>query len=223
VGCPCGKWQKLDSVDWYVNKGKDFQNTLFLDSTRDRVWIMYSIMGATESDGYVEHWIKSTTGLDNCWLSRNQLLHWEGLGSWSRRGLGLKFSDGLSPEEEAGNFSLKAWYGANRYIQGLDEILKQAEKKFAIHSVRWQKRTNGSVSLSAEWYSNGKATINRATDVDEVLIHIAEMGNWYSDALNEATNLRDKSMGAFEIDFSQEFIRCWYGLCPPYDSRCGLR
>jgi hypothetical protein len=204
VGCPCGKWQKLDSVDWYVNKGKDFQNTLFLDSTRDRVWIMYSIMGATESDGYVEHWIKSTTGLDNCWLSRNQLLHWEGLGSWSRRGLGLKFSDGLSPEEEAGNFSLKAWYGANRYIQGLDEILKQAEKKFAIHSVRWQKRTNGSVSLSAEWYSNGKATINRATDVDEVLIHIAEMGNWYSDALNEATNLRDKSMGAFEIDFSQE-------------------
>ena len=47
VGCPCGKWQKLDSVDWYVNKGEDFQNTLFLDSTRDRVWIMYSIMGAT--------------------------------------------------------------------------------------------------------------------------------------------------------------------------------
>mgnify|MGYP006961791839 CR=1 FL=1 len=85
--------------------------------------------------------------------------------------MGLRFSDGLSPEESSGNFSLKAWHGANRYVEGLDEILKIAQDKFAIYSVRFQKKSGGSISISAEWYSDGKVTINRAEDADEVLIH----------------------------------------------------
>jgi len=117
--------------------------------------------------------------------------------------MGLRFSDGLSPEENSGNFSLKAWHGANRYVPRLDEILNAAQDQFALYSIRYQKRSGGSISISAEWYSNGKITINRAADVDEVLISIAEMANRYADSLEEATDLRNKTMAPFEIDFSQ--------------------
>jgi len=202
--CPQGNWHKLDdSIGWYGNKDGNFPNTLFLDSTRDRVWILYSLMDATESDLFIDKWLENKKGLDRCWLSRNHLMHWEKMG-WSQRGLGLKFSDGLSLDEEnAANFSLKAYYGASHYIEGLDEVLEKAKEKFAIYSARWQKRTEGSVVLSTEWYSNGKATINRAIDVDEALISVGEMANRYSDSLKEATELRDTTMGAFELDFSQ--------------------
>ncbi len=209
ASCPEGNWRKLDdSVGWYGNTDGDLSNTLFLDSTRDRVWIIYSLMDARESDFYIENWLK-TKGLDRCWLSRNHLLHWEKMKSWSQRGLGLTFSDGLVQDEEnAANFSLKAYYGAyygeKRLVKGLDKVLDEAKEKFAIYSARWQKRTEGEVVLSSEWYSNGKATINRALDVDEALISVAEMANRYADSLKEANELREKTMGAFELDFTQE-------------------
>ncbi len=202
--CPDGTWDKLDSLGWFVNRDGDFPNTLFLDSTEGRTWIVYSIMDAIESDLRIRNWIKNVKGLDYSWLSRNQLLHWEHTESWNQRGLGLKFHDGLAPEEEAGNFSLKAWYGAHRYIQDLESILDNAKERFAIYSVRWQKTSAGSITISGEWYSNGKVTINRALDVDEVIIHISEMGKHYNDAINEATDFRDRSMCAFELDFTQE-------------------
>jgi hypothetical protein len=205
VVCPNGHWQLFDDTKgWFSNKSDTIPNTLFLDCTRKRVWILYSLMDATESDIVIDTWLENNMGLDRCWLSRKHLLHWEKSDSWCQRGLGLKFSDGLSPEDEAGNFTLKAWHGANRYIEGLDDILIKAKEKIAIYSVRWQNIVNGSVAISAEWYSNGKVTINRAIDVDEVLLSISEMANIYSDALIGATELRDKTLGAFEIDFSQK-------------------
>jgi len=168
AGCPIGKWRGLNSTGWYGNQDENLSNTLFLDGTRERVWIIYSILDAAESDLAIKNWVESRKGLDRCWLSRKQLLHWDGMEHWSQSGLGLRFSDGLYPEDEAGKFSLKAWYGANRYIVGLDEVIEKAKERFAIYSARWQKRRNGSVTISAEWYSNGKATINRAVDVFEI-------------------------------------------------------
>lgn len=110
AGCPIGKWQGLDSTGWYRNQDEKLPNTLFLDGTRERVWIVYSILDAAESDLAIKNWVESRKGLDRCWLSRRQLLHWGTMKDWSQRGLGLRFSDGLYPEEEAGKFSLKAWY-----------------------------------------------------------------------------------------------------------------
>ena len=198
-----GSWRMIDPSGWYSNLSAESPNTLFLDSTRDRVWIIYSLLDATESDLIVDNWVENTNGLDSCWLSRGHLLHWEKLDGWNRRGIGLRFSDGLSPEENAGNFSLKAWHGANRYVEGLDEILKIAQDRFAIYSVRFQKKSGGSISISAEWYSDGKITINRALDADEVLVSVSEMANRYADFLKEATNLRDQTLAPFEIDFSK--------------------
>ena len=204
IDCPDGTWESLDSPGWYTNRGGSAQNTLFLDSTRERVWIIYSILDASESDFAIKRWIENKNGLDRCWLSRKQLLHWENIEYWSQRGFGFRFSDGLTPKDDAGNFSLKAWYGANRHLEGLDEIIERAKDNFAIYSSRWQKRVNGSVEMSAEWYSNGKVTVNRADDVDDALLSISEMANRYADSLIDATKLRDTTMGAFEIDFSQE-------------------
>ena len=198
-----GRWKKLDVSHWYVNDGGHFPGSLFLDTTRKRVWILYSLLDASISDGMVDAWVNDIKGLDHCWLSRSQLMHFGKFEEWKERGIGLKFSDGLTPEENAGNFSLKAWYGATRQIPALEDVLSVAKEKFAIYSARWQKMGGGSVTISAEWYSNGKVTINRATDVDEVMLSISDVANRYEDAIFEATEIRNAKMGAFELDFSQ--------------------
>ncbi len=204
IEAPDGRWKSLDAPNWYVNAAGKHPNKLFLNSGLGRVWILYSLLDAKTSDHIINKWIESKKGLDNCWLSRKHLLYWEKKEYWTPRGYGFKFSDSLHPEEEAGNFSLKAWYRPNRSIIGLDDIIKSAKKNFAIHSSRWDKREEGHLTMSAEWYSNGKVTINRANDIDETLLTISEMANKYFDSLVTATKLRDTSMGAFEIDFTQK-------------------
>ncbi len=200
---PESQWTPLDASGWFTASGGLADGDVFLDASSERVWRLYSLLDAKESDGLVDAWISKSRGLDYCWLSRRQLLGWEKSGSWTLRGMGLRFEDGLTPEDEAGNFSLKAWHGAYQYIPELQPILDAAKEKFAIHSVRWQKRSNGSVLISAEWYSNGKVTINRGVDVDEVLASVTSTALRYSDSLMEATRLRNSKLAAFEFDFSQ--------------------
>lgn len=203
IECPLGSWSSLGGAGWYINRGGRSPSTLFLDATRKRIWILYTILDATEADAVTDNWVRCIKGLDRCWLSRNHLLHYDGKEAWQQRGLGLKFSDGLASDEEAGRFSLKAWYGATEKIPGLADVLDTAKENFAIYSTRWQKRKEDSVTLAVEWYSNGKATINRAIDIDEVMLSISDMANRYEDALDEATNLRDDGLGAFELNFTQ--------------------
>jgi len=203
IGCPSGTWRRLDTTDWYINRDGRAPGTFFLDATRKRVWILYTILDATEANALIDRWIRRKKGLDKCWLSRSHLLHYGSKEAWQQRGLGLKFSDGLVPDEEAGRFSLKAWYGATEKIPGLAEVLDTAKESFAIYSARWQKLEEDSVRLGVEWYSSGKATINRAIDIDEVMLSISDMANRYEDALTEATDLRDGGLGAFELNFTQ--------------------
>ncbi|MEM3086924.1 MAG: hypothetical protein QXT68_07290 [Halobacteria archaeon] len=204
AGCPAGEWEPLGAPSWYVNKDPKHGRSLFADVSTGRVWRIYSLLDATTSDGFIDSWVRETSGLDHCWLSRNLLLRYEKAQNWQRRGLGLRYVDTLSPEEEAGYFSLKAWLRASEYLPALSEVLKIAEEKFAIYSVRWQKISNGSVSISGEWYSNGKVTINRGVDVDEVLTFISQMAVHYDRELHKVTKMRDQSMAAFEISFSQK-------------------
>lgn len=201
---PDGEWKRLGSTEWYVNTSGNYPYKLYLDTGLKRVWILYSLLEAKNSDKIIKNWIDSRKGLDNCWLSRKHLLHWENHGSWTSRGYGFKFSDGLYSKEEAGNLSLKAWYRPKRTIEGIEEIIESAKENFAIHSSRWDKRDNGYVTMSTEWYSNGKVTVNKGTDVDETLLTISEIANNYFDSLNYATDIRNKSMGAFELNFKQE-------------------
>ncbi len=109
----------------------------------------------------------------------------------------------MAPDEEAGRFSLKAWYGATEKVPGLTEVLDTAKENFAIYNACWQKLKEDSVRLGVEWYSSGKATVNRAVDIDEVMLSISDMANRYEDALTEATDLRDYDLGAFELNFTQ--------------------
>jgi hypothetical protein len=203
VGCPLGRWKSLDASGWYINHGSQSPNTLFLDTTRERVWILYTVLDATEADAVTDKWIRNLQGLDRCWLSRNHLLHYDAKESWQQRGLGLKFSDGLASDEKTGYFSLKAWYGATEKVHGLAGVLETARENFAIYSSRWQKLKEDSVTLAVEWYSSGKVTVNKAIDLDEVMLSISDMANRYEDALVEATTLRDESLGAFELNFTQ--------------------
>ncbi len=202
---PMDMWRRLEDTNWLVSQGGGYPNSLFLDASRKRVWILYSLIDADTTKGIIDSWIKKNKGLDKCWLSRPQLLHWGELeSSWMERGLGIKFTDGLTPEESASNVSVKAWHGTNPNIQGIYEMLKEAKTHFAISSVRWQKRTDERIDITAEWYSDGRVTVNRAIDIDEVLMWVSEMANKYEDALIEATDLRNSKMAPFEIDFAQK-------------------
>lgn len=202
VGCPLGKWQSLEgSVGWFVNDDEKEPDSLFLDATSDRIWKIYSILDVERSDIVVEGWVKQTRGLDHCWLTRKHLLKWEKIAGWNQRGMGVKFLDGLSGINDASTFSLKAWHKADERLPGLSKIIEIAKDNFAISSVRWENKNSGIIS---EWYSTGKVTINRATDVEDVLLLSTEMAINYNEDLEEATEIRDKKMGAFEIDFSQK-------------------
>src|SRR3972149_1004651 len=132
-------WASLDAPGWFVARGGIAPNSLFLDASSGRVWKLYSLLKSPESDFVASAWVENTRGLDWCWLSRTLLLDWETTGSWVRRGVGLRFEDGLSPEEESSGFSLKAWHGAHDYLEQLRPILDLAQAKFAVPSVRGQQ------------------------------------------------------------------------------------
>lgn len=208
VGCleSFGTWKSINSGSWYCNRSKENDSTLFIDVSRERVWVLYSLLDANISDLELSKWLSKNQGLDRCWLTRNHLLHYgkKENTNWEEKGIGLKFYDGLVNEEDSSHFSLKAWFGIHNKNEKLNELLNSAKEQYAINSVRWQKRFGETINQSAEWYSNGKVTINRASDVNEVIITISDMANKYEDSLLEATKNRDEKMAPFEIEFTQE-------------------
>ncbi|MEA2034909.1 MAG: hypothetical protein U9N40_05410 [Euryarchaeota archaeon] len=198
-----GSWRKIASTDWYVLDSGQYLDSIFINASGDRVWTLYTIENAKDSDSFVERWVDNNIGLDRCWLSRGYLHHKKDKSNWEQKGIGLKYLDGLADEDEAGQFSLKAWYG-NRQIEGLDKIIKEASDKLAIHSTRWKKISMGETKISMEMYSEGKITINRAEDIDETLIEISETATRYEDDLVDASKMRDDKIGAFELNFKQK-------------------
>jgi hypothetical protein len=204
INPPVGMFRSMSDPSWYRCDDPDHPNSLFIDTSRGRVWIIYCLLDAQVSDHLITQWIGNNTGLDRCWMTRPHLMHFGSETEWREKGIGLRFSDGLVPEDEAGSFSLKAWYGANQKIRGLGEMLEKAKENFAISSIRWQKVSDGEVRISEEWYNNGKVTINRGVDVDEILSSVTVMANRYQDSLTEAQTAYQNLITSFEIDFKQE-------------------
>ncbi len=199
-----GDWQPLDSSGWYVSNREDANKPLVLDATGKRVWRLFSLLSAGESDSAIENWIGLNRGLDYCWLQRSQLFLWRGREGWNERGVGIRFDDGLSPEDRQGYFSLKAWHGSDRLLPRLQDVITEAQGSFAIYSVRWERRSAGTSSELVECYSNGKITVNRAEDVEEALHFSSEIAERYEGALVEAEAQRNRKIVPFELDFSQE-------------------
>lgn len=197
-------WRSIDSMGWYAAEGRGIEGNVFLDATSPRVWRVFSLQNAAQSDALVRGWIDGNHGLDDCWISRKQMLAWERQPGWRQRGVGLRFHDGLVDPDSRGYFSFKAWHGANRHLPDLENLLQAAMKRFAVYSVRWQRIEHGSAVLTAECYSHGKITFNRATSVDEVLNFSSAVADRYEQALIAANAARDRTMGAFELDFAQE-------------------
>lgn len=197
-------WHGMDAKDWYVNVDEKHQGSFFLDTSRERVWIVYSLLKAEESDSAISNWISSIRGLDRCWLSHKHLMHYGHVKQdWVEKGIGLNFSDGLADKTDSGKFSMKAWYSSKEPILGIYEFLNRAKEQIAINSVRWQKKDGNSVAISEEWYNNGKVTVNQAFDAEEVMLSISDMANIYEDALLDATNKRNNKVCAFELNFSK--------------------
>lgn len=205
VGAPDGSWGPMDAPGWYTNREGENPNSFFLDASAPRIWKLYSLIDATVFKSAVDRWVEKARGVDKVWLTRDHMFHLGKEPEWAQRGVGITFNDGLAEDDEnQANLSLKAWHGAYDRLPELRRLIDLAQKQFAVYSVRWQKKTTGAVTISAEWYSDGRVTVNRGADVDEVLSFITEMSVEYGSSLEEATNLRDQGLGAFEYNFSQE-------------------
>jgi hypothetical protein len=197
-----GEWRPLKEEGWHTNLDADplKNETLFLRA-RGRVWSLFSLLDATSSDYAVENWISGSHDLDNCWLGRGMLKYWQREENWTEKGIGIKFEDSLSPEDRRGHFSLKAWHGAQGLAEPLRMALEYASKSYTIHSIRYEKGGLAGSSMISEWYNNGKVTVNRCSDANEMLASVFKMAILYDDRLKEATGLRDTSFAPFEIDF----------------------
>ncbi len=210
LSCPVGRWRHLEGAEgWFFNDADqispDLTGQFFLDAQHPRIWKIYTLMRVSAADSYLDMWTRKTKGIDNCWLTRHHLLQWEKQVSWESRGVGIRFDDGLNDPEEATSFSLKAWHGSSERIPGLADLISKAKEKYAIHSIRWQKRAARGISLVMEWYSNGKVTVNKADDIDEVLAVVSQMASRYAEGIEYATELRDTKLAPFELEFSQPF------------------
>ena len=197
-------WSPLDSRGWYVTSPAGENGFFVLDATGSRVWRVFSLFGASQSDAAIEKWVGLNRGLDYCWLQRGQLTMWGKREGWRERGVGIRFDDGLAPLETQGYFSLKAWHGAGRRLPGLDNLVEEARGSFAIYSVRWEKVSPAGGAELIECYSDGKITVNRADNVDEVLHFSSELAEHYQSSLLGAERQRDKRLVPFELDFSQK-------------------
>lgn len=200
---PEGAWRAMDRTGWYFLDDAPSTGRVFLNAGSDRVWRLLSILDINRSDGFRDGWVSRTKGLDYCWLSRRVLTMWDGQEGWHQRGVGLRFDDGLQPEDEGNSFSLKAWRGSAEPLPGLDQLLEEAKRRFAISSVRWQRREGDSALMTAEVYSDGKITFNRATDAEEVLNFTSTIADRYEKSLTSASDLRGRRLAPFELVFSQ--------------------
>ena len=164
---------------------QDLSRQFFLDAQDKRVWKVYTMLRVNNADSYIENWIRKTRGLDNCWLTRRHLLQWEGKAGWKSRGVEIRFDDGLADSEHATSFSLKAWHGTTERIPDLFDLIADAQEKSTRYIASDGKRRSGDgVAIVMEWYNNGKVTINRAADVDEVFAAVTQMSSRYADGLD---------------------------------------
>jgi hypothetical protein len=206
IPCPSGSWRPLDVSGWYINSAADDRRThesFVLNRTGERVCTIFSLAEARISDYSIEKMVGETHGIDYCWLTRSLMKYWSDKENWMERGVGIKFEDGLRPEEHRSYLSMKAWYGAQGIDPEIEGVLRTLREKYAINSMRWQKISGNDVVISSEWYSNGKVTINRATEVEEALQCVIYMALVYEDELREATKIRDSVYAPFEIEFTR--------------------
>ncbi len=198
-----GEWRPFPEAGWYASSDPQTKSEWVLDASHPRVWRLFSLSHSEHSDATVNDWLEAHDGLDYCWLTRPYMTAWAKREGWKQRGVGLRFEDGLLPEEDQGRFSLKAWYGASKRIPAMQDVLTRAQEEFAIHSTRWQKLSNGTPKMTVELYSSGKVTVNTAHDVDDALNFSQEVAIRYRTALDEAQKSRDSALAPFEFDFRQ--------------------
>src|SRR5437867_10634405 len=61
------RWVPLDAEGCFAGRETDPPDSLFLDTSAGRVWRLYSLLDATDSDKLVNDWLKAGLRLDRCW------------------------------------------------------------------------------------------------------------------------------------------------------------
>ena len=199
------EWKRYpDSHKWFYSFDLDNNANYFIvDTSSSRIFIFYSLIDVKYADSLIEKTVKSTRGLDYCWLSRGLLESFHKLSGWYEKGIGLRYKNALADSDDRATLSLKAWYGSNR-LMGWEKFIENAKDTVTITSIRWKKIVEGDTRITSEWYNYGKVTITASEDIDETLLIITHMARKYENMLVEATKLRDGSHGAFEFNFTQK-------------------
>lgn len=195
------EWKSIGD-NWYVCNNSKGQYVV-IDCTDNRVWILYTIASVSVIDQYVSEWIRNNIGLDRCWFSKINFSALSQIFSFQERGLGLKFKNSITEDEDPFGFSMKAWFGtgANKTV---DQLFKELESQFTTTSIRWRKVDSGDVTLRMECYNYGKITVNYMDSADDVFSCITEISNLYKKALTDGDQKRDQNSSAFEFRFQND-------------------
>ncbi len=192
-------WSSIGG-SWYVCNNSD--GFIVLNRGNGRIWTVFTLQSVSISDDIIEGWTKNT-GLDRCWFSGDYLSKFGRSHSWTERGLGLKYNNGLLPEDQGMRFSLKAWHG-NDMDQDISELFELAKKKFTTTSIRWKSVKDGNQNMSSEWYNNGKITIQYSESINELLDCISDLTQSYKKSLLRAEQYRDENRSSFEFSFERD-------------------
>ena len=187
---------------WYMcnNSKGDF---IIADCSDVRVWILYTLMPVDEMDQIIKIWVGNNTGLDRCWLSRINFQALEKIFNLQERGVGLKFKNSISGEEDPFGFSLKARYGSGGN-ERIEQLFSELKDEFTTTSVRWRKLSGGTTCLRLECFNYGKITINYLENVEDTLSYISQISNLYRRALSDGEDARKSSRSAFEFNYTQK-------------------
>lgn len=201
-------WQQTDH-QFYLHggMGKDGSGVVWLDTSVDRTWYVYTFEEREETDRIIRTDLLSQRGVDRYWLAEPFLDRIQRDSGYSSRGFGFSFAGVLGGEDEADrpHLSAKFWLGID-VPEEHRKFLALAEKTFSKSSVRLGRKSkdpsfHGS-GILMEVYSQGITTITTSEDVDETLSLVSTIGTRYTEELRKLEGERERFPRPVEFRFN---------------------
>lgn len=161
------KIQKTESQDFFRLNTEKIENAGFVETSRQRIWKIYSMMDSKKSDDFIRKLVNNTRKLDNCWYTNQQFDAIE--KKFDFRGLGIKYENFFPDDDETKNkLSLKMWT-KGELLDYEEEIYNFTKKHFSKRSMRIQKKYEDEDRFLNSLYYYGKITTTHASNAEELL------------------------------------------------------
>jgi hypothetical protein len=207
---PTRLWRKLEAGFFFrVDGTPDGQNRLWLDTSSDRIWYVYTFGRRTEVEAILRRDLLSQRGVDRVWLAERFLEAVQKRHGYTGRGFRFSFRGALygsRGQEDMPRFSGKFWLG-NEVSEEQRRFLGLAETTFSKSSLRMGRLAHADTAgtgVLLEVYARGHMTVTTSEDTDEVLGLINQIGTTYVGELERLEAKREKFPRPVEYKFGMK-------------------